>query len=102
MEEKNIDFVVEMMVGTIRNGLEDLHSGPTPSSKNKRYTDVKVVTPYGEIPWKKVSRISDKEMGELKDLFRHEAKSILQMLVENGLEIKIAENSPLARNFHKF
>jgi len=50
----------------VRNGfLEDLHSGTTPSSKTGDYTDVKVVTPYGEIPWDKVSRISDAEMKRL-------------------------------------
>jgi len=47
----------------VRNGfLEDLHAGITPSSKAGDYSDVKVVTPYGEIPWKKLSRISDEEM----------------------------------------
>jgi hypothetical protein len=50
----------------VRNGyLEDLHSGITPSSKAGDYSDVKVVTPYGEIPWEKVSRISDEEMKRL-------------------------------------
>lgn len=45
--------------------LEDLHAGTYPSSKVGDYSDVKVVTPYGEIPWEGVSRISDKEMREL-------------------------------------
>jgi hypothetical protein len=45
--------------------LEDLHSGTTPSSKTEDYSDVKVVTPYGEIPWHKLSRISDDEMKRL-------------------------------------
>jgi hypothetical protein len=50
----------------VRNGfLEDLHSGITPSSKCGDYSDVKVVTPYGEIPWEDVSRISDEEMKRL-------------------------------------
>jgi hypothetical protein len=50
----------------VRNGyLEDLHSGITPSSKAGDYSDVKVVTPYGEIPWENVSRISDEEMKRL-------------------------------------
>jgi hypothetical protein len=50
----------------VRNGyLEDLHSGITPSSKAGDYSDVKVVTPYGEIPWEKLSRISDEEMKRL-------------------------------------
>jgi len=45
--------------------LEDLHSGTTPSSKTGDYSDVKIVTPYGEIPWSHVSRISDAEMKRL-------------------------------------
>jgi hypothetical protein len=50
----------------VRNGyLEDLHAGITPSSKTGDYSDVKVVTPYGEIPWAKLSRISDEEMKHL-------------------------------------
>jgi hypothetical protein len=45
--------------------LEELHSGVTPASKTGDYSDVKVVTPYGEIPWQKLSRISDEEMKRL-------------------------------------
>ena len=49
----------------VRNSLEDLHAGTFPSSATGDYTDVKVVSPYGEIPWNKVGRISDEEMREL-------------------------------------
>jgi hypothetical protein len=51
----------------VRNNtsLEGLHSGITPSSKTGDYSDVKVVTPYGEIEWNKLSRISDVEMRKL-------------------------------------
>lgn len=45
--------------------LEDHHGGVFPSSKTGDYTDVKVVTPYGEIEWNQLSRISDEEMKEL-------------------------------------
>ncbi|HEY7328636.1 MAG TPA: hypothetical protein VH592_13410 [Gemmataceae bacterium] len=45
--------------------LEDLHSGITPSSQSGDYSDVKVVTPDGEIPWHKLSRLSDEEMKRL-------------------------------------
>ena len=45
--------------------LEDLHAGITPSSQSGDYADVKVGTPYGEIPWREVSRISDEEMKRL-------------------------------------
>lgn len=50
----------------VRNtGLENLHAGITPDSLKGDYSDVKVVTPYGEIPWAQLSRISDAEMKTL-------------------------------------
>ena len=54
-------------VAGVRNNtdLEDLHSGTTPSSKTGDYSDVKVISPYGEIEWNHVSRISDEEMRSL-------------------------------------
>ncbi len=39
--------------------------GVTPSSVTGDYSDVKVVTPYGEIPWADLSRISNEEMKAL-------------------------------------
>lgn len=45
--------------------LEELHAGTTPASKTGDYSDVKVVTPYGEISWQQLSRISDEEMKRL-------------------------------------
>src|SRR6516225_1108971 len=42
--------------------LEDLHAGITPDSKTGDYTDVLVRSPYGEIPWPQLSRLSDEEM----------------------------------------
>ena len=36
--------------------LEDLHAGTVPDSLIGDYSDVKVVTPYGEIPWTQASR----------------------------------------------
>ena len=51
----------------IRNNtdLEELHSGITPASKKGDYSDVYVVSPYGQIDWGKLSRISDEEMRSL-------------------------------------
>ena len=50
----------------VRNSyLEDLHAGTFPDSCAGDYSDVKVVSPYGEIPWNDVSRISDAEMKAL-------------------------------------
>jgi hypothetical protein len=55
-----------LAVTCVRNTfLEDLHAGISPSSRAGDHSDVTVVTPYGEIPWSKVSRISDEEMKPL-------------------------------------
>jgi hypothetical protein len=52
-----------LTVTCVRNTfLEDLHAGIFPSSQAGDYSDAKVVTPYGEIPWNNMSRISDDEM----------------------------------------
>jgi hypothetical protein len=48
-----------------RDPLEDLHAGDFPRSRSGDYTDVKVVTPYEEIPWNDLMRISDDEMKSL-------------------------------------
>jgi hypothetical protein len=45
--------------------LENLHAGMSPSSETGDFSDVKVVSPYGEIPWTRVSRFDDHEMKEL-------------------------------------
>ena len=45
--------------------LENIHSGEDPVSRTGDFSDVKVVTPDGEIPWTKVSRITQAEMKEL-------------------------------------
>lgn len=72
----------------IRNNtpLENLHCGTTPASKTGDYSDVKVVSPYGEIKWNNLSRISDKEMRELmlkiESNLEQQIESILGL--ENG------------------
>src|SRR6516164_3520203 len=65
--EKSLAVLAKAIVALcVRNTLlEDLHAGTTPSSKTGDYSDVKVVTPYGEIPWAKLSRLSDVEMKRL-------------------------------------
>jgi hypothetical protein len=45
--------------------LEDLHAGTSPSSAAGDYSDVVVNSPYGTIPWSKVSRLNDDEMKQL-------------------------------------
>jgi hypothetical protein len=55
-----------MALECFRNSkLEDLHAGTFPSSKAGDYSDVKVVSPYGEIAWNDLGRLSDDEMKAL-------------------------------------
>ena len=51
----------------VRNNteLEDLHCGMTPSSETGDFSDVKVVSPYREIEWNRLSRLDDEEMRSL-------------------------------------
>ncbi len=59
----NQQLALLMAVNCVRNTvIENYHCGIIPSSKTGDYTDVKVVTPYGEIPWNELSRINDEEM----------------------------------------
>jgi hypothetical protein len=52
-----------MALECFRNSkLEDLHAGISPNSQSGDYSDVKVVTPYGEISWQRLGRFSDDEM----------------------------------------
>lgn len=60
--------------------LKELHCGMTPSSKTGDYTDVKVVSPYGEIEWNKLSRISDREM---RVLMLDVENNVKQFLIDN-------------------
>ena len=66
-ERKQLDRLALGLVETcVRDSqLETLHSGVFPGSATGDYSDVKVVSPYGEIPWTQVSRISDEEMKAL-------------------------------------
>jgi hypothetical protein len=59
-------FATALVETCVRNSrLEELHAGVTPDSATGDYSDVKVVSPYGEIAWTQLSRISDEEMKAL-------------------------------------
>lgn len=59
-------FALALVEQCVRNTrLEDIHAGMVPRSATGDFDDVKVVTPYGEIPWTRLSRISDEEMKAL-------------------------------------
>lgn len=45
--------------------LEDLHAGYSPSTEAGDYSDVTVTSPFGEIPWNRLSRLNDSEMKDL-------------------------------------
>src|SRR5215831_13486058 len=69
----------------VRNSsLEDLHAGIFPSSKTGDYTDVKVVSPYGEIAWNRLGRISDEEMKRLSQDIMNRLYTFLFYLLTNG------------------
>jgi hypothetical protein len=59
----NDETAKRMAVLCVRNtSIEDIHAGIEPYSPSGDFSDVKVVTPAGVIPWPKVSRIRDDEM----------------------------------------
>jgi hypothetical protein len=73
-----------IVLNSFRNGpLEGIHAGTSPSSKTGDYSDVKIVSPFGEIPWTELSRISQEEMKELMIFSVNHVFSILHELV-NG------------------
>lgn len=68
--------------------LEDFHAGKVPSSQTGDYSDVKVVTPYGEIQWDRLSRLSDAEMKALMiDVVNHCYDFLIELRSPKGREI---------------
>jgi len=67
IDEKSVKrFSKSMVFHCVRNTfLENLHAGTFPGSKSKDYSDVKVISPFGEINWNDLSRVSDEEMERL-------------------------------------
>ena len=53
--------------GVRNSALEVLHAGTFPSSQTGDYTDVKVVSPSGEMAWNRLGRISDEDMQPLME-----------------------------------
>ena len=79
--------------------LEDLHSGTSPSSASGDYGDVTVSSPYGVIPWPKVSRLNDDEMKHLMiDVVDRTYHFIHTLFDENAggqVLLRLAERDPL-------
>ena len=108
-------FATMLAFHCVRNSsLEDLHAGIFPSSKTGDYTDVTVVSPYGEIAWNRVSRISDEEMQRLNADIVNRLYAFLFYWLTSGepdrgmplpkhwspphIEVSIAEMWPEGRN----
>ena len=81
--------------------LEDLHAGISPDSEVGDYSDVRVSSPYGDIPWPKVSRLNDDEMKRLMiDVVNRTYHFIHRLFDENTcgeLLLRLAESDPLPR-----
>jgi len=72
--------------------LEDLHAGTIPDSQTGDYTDVVVRSPYGEIPWPRLSRLSDEEMKALMIDVVNKTYRTLTVLFDNQLGGELIKN----------
>ena len=63
LQQRLAKYLVLQCVRTSQ--LEDLHAGIAPSSASGDYADVTVTSPFGLIPWPRVSRFNDQEMKQL-------------------------------------
>jgi len=71
--------------------LEDLHSGEVPTSESGDYSDVKVITPHGEIPWRDLSRFDNSEMKAMMiDVVNH-CDQVLAILFSTPVGDKLLE-----------
>ena len=81
--------------------LEDLHAGITPGSQTGDYTDVVVRSPYGNIPWPRLSRLSDEEMKALMIDVVNKTYRTLTVLFDSELGGELiedlAQRDPLPR-----
>ena len=89
-----------MVLQCFRNSmLEDLHAGISPSSASGDYSDVTVSSPYGVIPWPKVSRLNDDEMKRLMiDVVDRSYLFIHTLFDENTggqILLRLAESDPI-------
>jgi hypothetical protein len=71
--------------------LEDLHSGEVPISEAGDYSDVRVITPNGQIPWSDLSRLDNREMKALMiDVVNH-CDQVLAILFSTPVGDKLIE-----------
>jgi len=81
--------------------LEDLHAGTAPDSKSGDDSDVAVVTPFGEIPWRRLSRFDDGETKKLMiDVVQRTYEFIRELFDEElggSLLLRLSERDPLPK-----
>jgi hypothetical protein len=86
-QRRSLEKMAKSLVEScVRSALEDVHAGIFPSSQSGDYSDVKVVTPYGEIPWTRLGRISDEEMKVLMIDIVNKTYTFLRYLEELAAE----------------
>jgi hypothetical protein len=82
--------------------LEDFHAGVFPSSQSGDYADVKVVSPYGNIPWHQLGRLSDDEMRKLMiDVVNH-CYAFLTELFDSRRGLQIIERLKLGDELRRW
>jgi hypothetical protein len=91
-----------LVLQCVRNSqLEDLHAGIAPSSASGDYADVTVTSPFGSIPWPRVSRFNDQEMKQLMIDVVDRTYQFLDLLLDEqaggALLGWLAEHDPLPR-----
>jgi hypothetical protein len=75
-------------------------SGISPDSKTGDFSDVKVVSPLGEIPWPELSRLNDGEMKTLMiDVANHTYATMVALLGSDDVVVgeilaKLREHDP--------
>lgn len=81
-----------MALHCFRNtALEDLHAGTFPSTASGDYSDVSVVSPFGDIPWPRLSRFNDAEMRELMIDVVNKCYAFVKVLIDKETGQRLLE-----------
>tara|TARA_B100001989_G_scaffold252620_1_gene235361 strand:+ start:465 stop:830 length:366 start_codon:yes stop_codon:yes gene_type:complete len=100
MNDKAAQELAIVLGSVVRNSyLEDLHAGKFPESHCPNYSDVKVVSPYGEVPWSEISRLDDVEMKKLIKQIVNRIYTTLRYMNEPDVLIQLDFLQKLANDF---
>ena len=94
-------LAISLAVLCVRNTcIEDIHAGIEPATPAGDFSDVKVVTPLGEIPWAEVSRISNDEMRRLMQEVVNKLYTVLLRLDDAEFVERMGRNAQvMTRNW---